>query len=58
MTWGAYRRLQRGSVSGYIVTALSVPALVVYLAVANAWAIVGAGLGKKTEFNRTPKTGT
>jgi cellulose synthase/poly-beta-1,6-N-acetylglucosamine synthase-like glycosyltransferase len=58
MTWGAYRRLQRGSVSGYVVTALSVPALVVYLAVANAWAIVGAGFGKKTEFNRTPKTGT
>ena len=58
MTWGAYRRLRRGSVAGYIVTALSVPALVVYLAVANAWAIIGAGLGKKSEFNRTPKTGT
>ncbi len=58
MTWGAYRRLRRGDVAGYIVTALSVPALVVYLAVANAWAIVGAGLGKKSEFNRTPKTGT
>ena len=58
MTWGAYRRLQRGDVVRYIVTAASVPALIVYLAVANATSIVGAGFGKKTEFNRTPKTGT
>ena len=58
MTWGAYRRLQRGGMARYLVTAASVPALIVYLAVANAGAIVGAGLGKKTEFNRTPKTGT
>lgn len=58
MTWGAYRRLGRGSVADYLVTAATVPALIVYLAVANAGAIVGAGLGKKTEFNRTPKTGT
>lgn len=57
MTWGAYRRLGRGSVTDYLVTAATVPALIVYLAVANAGAIVGAGLGKKTEFNRTPKTG-
>lgn len=58
MTWGAYRRLQRGGLARYLVTAASVPALIVYLAVANAASIVGAGLGKKTEFNRTPKTGT
>ncbi|MSP75711.1 MAG: glycosyltransferase [Rhodospirillaceae bacterium] len=58
MTWGAYRRLGRGGVADYLVTAATVPALIVYLAVANAGAIVGAGLGKKTEFNRTPKTGT
>lgn len=58
MTWGAYRRLGRGSVVDYLITAATVPALIVYLAVANAGAIVGAGLGKKTEFNRTPKTGT
>ncbi|MDP1753383.1 MAG: glycosyltransferase family 2 protein [Reyranella sp.] len=58
MTWGAYRRLQRGDVVRYVVTAASVPALIVYLAVANAASIVGAGFGKKTEFNRTPKTGT
>ncbi|MDI1283624.1 MAG: glycosyltransferase [Reyranella sp.] len=58
MTWGAYRRLQRGGVVRYLVTAASVPALIVYLAVANAASIVGAGFGKKTEFNRTPKTGT
>lgn len=58
MTWGAYRRLQRGGLAGYLVTAASVPALIVYLAVANAGAILSAGLGKKTEFNRTPKTGT
>ena len=57
MTWGAYRRLQRGDLARYLVTAASVPALIVYLAVANAGAIVGAGFGKKTEFNRTPKTG-
>jgi cellulose synthase/poly-beta-1,6-N-acetylglucosamine synthase-like glycosyltransferase len=57
MTWGAYRRLERGSTVRYLVTAASVPALIVYLAVANATAIVGAGFGKKTEFNRTPKTG-
>ena len=57
MTWGAYRRLQRGDLVRYIVTAASVPALIVYLAVANAASIVGAGFGKKTEFNRTPKTG-
>ena len=58
MTWGAYRRLKRGGTVRYLVTAASVPALIVYLAVANATAIVGAGFGKKTEFNRTPKTGT
>lgn len=57
MTWGAYRKLKRGSTARYLITAASVPALIVYLAVANAAAIVGAGFGKKTEFNRTPKTG-
>jgi cellulose synthase/poly-beta-1,6-N-acetylglucosamine synthase-like glycosyltransferase len=58
MTWGAWRRLRRGGLVRYLVTAASVPALIVYLAVANAGAILGAGLGWKTEFNRTPKTGT
>ncbi len=57
MTWGAYRRLVRGDIATYLVTALSVPALIGYLAVANAGAIVGAGFGKKSEFTRTPKTG-
>jgi cellulose synthase/poly-beta-1,6-N-acetylglucosamine synthase-like glycosyltransferase len=57
MTWGAYRRLERGGAARYLVTAASVPALIVYLAIANAAAIVSAGFGKKTEFNRTPKTG-
>ena len=58
MTWGAYRRLRRGDVVRYLVTAASVPVLIVYLAVVNASAIVAAGFGKKTEFNRTPKTGS
>lgn len=58
MTWGAYHRLKRGDVLGYLATAAMVPALIVYLAVANAGAIVAAGLGRKTEFKRTPKTGT
>ena len=58
MTWSAYRRLHRGDLVRYLVTAASVPVLIVYLAVANAASIVGAGFGKKTEFNRTPKTGT
>jgi cellulose synthase/poly-beta-1,6-N-acetylglucosamine synthase-like glycosyltransferase len=58
MTFGAYRRLGRGGLVDYVVTAASVPGLMVYLAVANAGAIVGATLGKKTEFVRTPKTGT
>ena len=58
MTFGAYRRLRRGSLVNYLVTAASVPALIVYLAAANAGAILGAMLGKKTEFVRTPKTGT
>lgn len=57
MTWGAYRRLKRGNIADYLLTAASVPALIAYLAVANASAIVGAGMGKKTDFNRTPKTG-
>jgi cellulose synthase/poly-beta-1,6-N-acetylglucosamine synthase-like glycosyltransferase len=57
MTWGAYRRLGRGNVVDYVATAASVPALIIYLAFANAGAIVGVGFGKKTEFNRTPKTG-
>jgi cellulose synthase/poly-beta-1,6-N-acetylglucosamine synthase-like glycosyltransferase len=57
MTWGAYRRLQRGDLMQYLATAASVPALILYLAGANAGAIVGAGLGRKTEFKRTPKTG-
>jgi cellulose synthase/poly-beta-1,6-N-acetylglucosamine synthase-like glycosyltransferase len=58
MTWGAHRRLKRADLAGYLVAAASVPALIVYLAIANAGAIVGAGLGRKTEFTRTPKTGT
>jgi cellulose synthase/poly-beta-1,6-N-acetylglucosamine synthase-like glycosyltransferase len=58
MTWGAYRRLKRGDLVRYLVTAASVPALIIYLAAANAGAIVGAGFGRKTGFNRTPKTGT
>jgi cellulose synthase/poly-beta-1,6-N-acetylglucosamine synthase-like glycosyltransferase len=58
MTFRAYRRLQRGSLVQYLVAAASVPALIVYLAVANAGAIVGAGFGRKTAFNRTPKAGT
>jgi cellulose synthase/poly-beta-1,6-N-acetylglucosamine synthase-like glycosyltransferase len=58
MTWGAYRRLKRGDLVRYLITAASVPALIVYLAAANAGAIVGAGFGRKTEFKRTPKTGT
>jgi cellulose synthase/poly-beta-1,6-N-acetylglucosamine synthase-like glycosyltransferase len=58
MTWGAYRRLRRGDLGRYLVTAASVPALIVYLAIANAGAVVGASFGRKTEFNRTPKTGT
>jgi len=57
MTWSAYRRLQRGDLMRYLVTAASVPALIVYLAFVNTASIVGAGFGKKTEFKRTPKTG-
>lgn len=57
MTWGGYRKLGRGGVGRYLFTAASVPALIVYLAVANAGAIISAGFGKKSEFNRTPKTG-
>ncbi len=58
MTFGAHRRLARGNIVDYVMTAASVPALMAYLAVANAGAIVGATFGKKTEFVRTPKTGT
>lgn len=57
MTWGAYRRLERGGIAGYLATAASVPGVILYLAAANAGAIVGALFGKKTEFTRTPKTG-
>ena len=56
-TWGAYRRLRRGNLGHYLVTALSVPGVIGYLAVANAGAIVGAAFGRKTGFTRTPKTG-
>ena len=56
-TWGAYRRLARGGLWRYLATAASVPAVIAYLACANAGAIVGAGFGRKTEFTRTPKTG-
>ena len=57
MTWGAYRKMRRGNLVQYLATAASVPALIVYLALANAGAIIGAAFGRKTEFNRTPKTG-
>ena len=57
MTWGAYRRLARGTFGQYLVTAASVPVLIGYLAISNAGAIVGAGFGKQSDFNRTPKTG-
>jgi cellulose synthase/poly-beta-1,6-N-acetylglucosamine synthase-like glycosyltransferase len=58
MTWAGWRRLCRGGPARYLITAFSVPLLIVYLAVANAGAIIGAAFGRKTEFNRTPKTGT
>ena len=58
MTFNAYRRLKRGDLARYVLTAASVPALIVYLAVANTGAIVAAALGRKSEFNRTPKAGT
>ena len=58
MTFGAWRRLNRGDLGRYLVTAASVPALIVYLAAANAGPIIGAVFGRKTEFNRTPKAGT
>ena len=54
----AWRRLKRGDLGRYLATAASVPALIVYLAAANAGPIIGAVLGRKTEFNRTPKAGT
>ncbi|SKA21458.1 Glycosyltransferase, catalytic subunit of cellulose synthase and poly-beta-1,6-N-acetylglucosamine synthase [Enhydrobacter aerosaccus] len=57
MTWSGYHRLKRGGIAGYLATAATVPALIVYLAVANAGAILSAGMGRKTEFKRTPKTG-
>ena len=47
MTFGAWRRLKRGDLGRYLVTAASVPALIVYLAVANAGPIVGAVFGKQ-----------
>ena len=56
-TFGAYRKLKRGGIGQYLVTALSVPVVIGYLAAANAGAIVGAGFGRKTGFARTPKTG-
>jgi cellulose synthase/poly-beta-1,6-N-acetylglucosamine synthase-like glycosyltransferase len=56
-TFGAYRKLKRGGIGQYLVTALGVPIVIGYLAAANAGAIVSAGFGKKTEFTRTPKTG-
>jgi cellulose synthase/poly-beta-1,6-N-acetylglucosamine synthase-like glycosyltransferase len=56
-TFGAYRKLKRGGIGQYLVTALGVPVVIGYLAAANAGAIVSAGFGKKTEFTRTPKTG-
>ena len=58
MTANAWRRLKRGDLVRYLATAASVPALIVYLAAANAGPIVGAMFGRKTEFTRTPKTGT
>ncbi len=57
MTWGAFQRMKRGSIGDFLVAVASVPALILYLAFSNAGAIVGAGFGKKSEFNRTPKTG-
>ena len=57
MTFGAYRKLKRGGIGQYLVTALSVPVVIGYLAAANAGAIVSAGFGRKTGFARTPKTG-
>ncbi|MFZ5778958.1 MAG: glycosyltransferase [Pseudomonadota bacterium] len=57
MTWTGWRRLGRGDLARYLVTAASVPGLILYLAAANAGAIIGAGLGRRTEFTRTPKTG-
>ncbi len=54
----AFRRLRRGNLGRYLLTALSVPAVIGYLAAANAGAIVGAAFGRKTGFTRTPKTGS
>jgi cellulose synthase/poly-beta-1,6-N-acetylglucosamine synthase-like glycosyltransferase len=57
MTWGAFWRLKRGNIVDYLVTAASVPFVLLYLAFANTAPIVMAALGRKSEFSRTPKTG-
>lgn len=58
MTWGAFWRLRRGSLLDYLAAAGSVPLLIAYLAFANTAPIVAAAFGRKTEFSRTPKTGS
>ena len=57
MTFGAYRRLRRGNLVSYLVTAASVPALIVYLAAANAGAIVGAMLRQEDRVRPHPQNG-
>lgn len=57
MTWGAFWRLKRGNLVDYLITAASVPLVLLYLAFANTAPIVMAALGRKSEFSRTPKTG-
>src|SRR5262249_56218703 len=57
MTWVAYRRLRRGDLLQYLITAASVPALIAYLAAAHARPILRAGPRPQTGFTRTPKAG-
>lgn len=57
ITWPPYRRLRRGGIIRYGATLITIPALLVFLAVANSASVLIAPFAGRHEFIRTPKAG-
>jgi hypothetical protein len=55
MTLPPFLELRRGGLGRYLVALIAVPALVVFMAFANARAIATGFLGHREDFHRTPK---
>ncbi|MDQ0392267.1 glycosyltransferase family 2 protein [Labrys monachus] len=57
ITLPPFKRLRRGGIVRYVATLTTMPALLVFLAIANSGAVMAAPFAARRDFVRTPKTG-